>query len=288
LTAPADTGTLSVNTNPTGAQVLVDGEARGVTPISLKLKVGAHQVQLRGPGEPRLISVMISPGAEVSQYIELPKGGSPVGQLHVRTDPAGARVSVDGVSRGVSPLTIRGLSPGEHAVVLENDLGSVKQTVTIESGTTASLVVPLAAPEGAPVSGWITVTAPAPVEVYEKKRLIGTSQSDRLMVSTGAHEVEIVNDTLGYRVLRTVQVLPGKVATIKVDFPKTSIDINAVPWADVWIDGDKVGETPMGNFPITIGTHDILFRNPDLGDERRTVTVTLRSPARLSVDLRKK
>jgi hypothetical protein len=118
--------------------------------------------------------------------------------------------------------------------------------------------------------------------------LIGTSQSDRLMVSAGGHEVEIVNDALGYRVLRTVQVLPGKVAPIKVDFPKTTIDINAVPWAEVWLDGEKVGDTPIGNYQVTIGAHEILFKNPDLGDERRTVTVTLKTPARLSVDLRKK
>src|SRR6202011_440924 len=73
----SDTGTLSVNTNPSGAQVIVDGQQRGVTPLRLTLKVGAHQMQLRGSGDPRSLSVMISPGAEVSQYIELPKSASP-------------------------------------------------------------------------------------------------------------------------------------------------------------------------------------------------------------------
>ena len=60
------------------------------------------------------------------------------------------------------------------------------------------------------------------------------------------------------------------------------------PWADVWIDGEKVGETPIGNLPMAIGTHEVIFRNPDFGEQRQLVTVTLTAPARVTVDLRKK
>ena len=38
---------------------------------------------------------------------------------------------------------------------------------------------------------------------------------------------------------------------------------------------------------ITIGPHEILFRHPQLGEQRHAVTVTMKAPARLSVDLRK-
>ena len=44
--------------------------------------------------------------------------------------PSGARVTVDGVARGISPVMVTELSAGEHAVVLESDLGSTTQTVT--------------------------------------------------------------------------------------------------------------------------------------------------------------
>jgi len=148
--------------------------------------------------------------------------------------------------------------------------------------------VPLAAAEGAPVSGWLSVQAPADVQIFENKRLVGSSQTDRLMVTAGRHEFEIVNETLGYRAVRTVQVPAGKVTPVKVDFPKGTIALNALPWAEVWVDGEKVGETPIGNLQVTIGVHDVLFRNPDLGELRQKATVTLTAPARLSVDLRKK
>src|SRR5262249_45845533 len=182
--------------------------------------------------------------------------------------PAGAKVTVDGVARGPAPVTVTALTPGEHAVVVESDLGSIKQTVVVEAGNTATLTVPLGAAEGAPVSGWLALNAPAELQIFENKRLIGTSQADRVMVSAGRHELELVNESLGYRAVRTVQVPAGRVTPVKVEFPKGTIALNALPWAEVWVDGEKIGETPIGNLQVTIGTHDVVFRNPDLGEQR--------------------
>jgi hypothetical protein len=64
-------GTLSVESNPPGAALLVDGEDQGITPLTLKLKNGRHEVELRGPGKPRVFNVYISSGSRVSQYVEL-------------------------------------------------------------------------------------------------------------------------------------------------------------------------------------------------------------------------
>ena len=287
-TAPvSNEGTLVVNTNPPGAHVFVDGVDRGVTPLTVTVNAGSHSMEVRGDGAPRVMPITITAGSQVAQFIDMPKGTATLGQLQVRTDPAGARVSVDGVSRGVAPVTVSDLQPGEHDVLVEGELGSMKQTVVVEAGITASLMMPLGAPDGAPVSGWISVSAPADVQVFEGGRLVGSSQSERLMVSAGRHDLEIVNQALGYRSSRTVQVTPGRVTAIKVDFPKGTIALNAIPWADVWIDGAKVGETPIGNLELTIGSHEIVFRNPDLGEQRHAVTITMDKAARLSVDLRK-
>src|SRR5206468_430437 len=154
----AATGTLVINTNPPGAQVLVDGDARGATPLTLTLKAGAHVVEVRGGGEPRTIPLTITAGAQISQYIDLPK----------------------------------------------------------------------------------SVAATGAMQLYENKRLLGSSDMERLMVTAGKHEIEIVSEVLGYRATRTVQVPPGKVAPIKLEMPKGTIALNAIPWAEVWIDGEKV------------------------------------------------
>jgi hypothetical protein len=186
-------------------------------------------------------------------------------------------------------VTVVDLQPGEHTVVVENDGGSTKQTVIVEAGATASLVaqLPVAAPSG-PTSGWISVTTPRTVQLFEDGRLLGSSDTERLMVPTGTHRLEIVNEPLGYRDTRTVQVVAGRVTPITIEFPKGTIALNAVPWADVWIDGEKVGETPIGNLAVTVGSHEVIFRHPELGEQRHVVAVTLNTPARLSVDLRKR
>jgi hypothetical protein len=281
-------GTLSVQTNPAGAAVVIDGQQRGMTPLNLQLKPGRHVVELVTEGDVRSIPVIITPGGQVSQFIEVPRAASALGELQIRTEPAGASVTVDGRVLGKSPLTAEGLSPGPHTVTVENELGPVTQRVTIEAGATASLVVPMTTPKNAPLSGWIAVNAPVDVQLFENQRLLGSSQSDRIMVSVGRHDVEVVNEALGYRATKTVNVAPGQTANLKLDLPKAPMALNAVPWAEVFVDGDRVGETPIGSVQVNIGPHEVVFRHPELGERRVVTTVTLAGPAKVSVDMRKK
>jgi hypothetical protein len=286
-TVPA-TGTVVVNTEPAGATVVIDGEAHGATPVSATLKTGTHTIELSKDGVRRTMTINVTANQQLSQFIEMPKAVAGTGDLQVRTDPPGAKVVVDGQTRGTSPVTVQGLTPGNHVVVLQNDLGSVNEDVTIQPGATASLVVPLKAPQGAPVSGWISITAPAELQILESDRLLGTSRTDRIMVAAGRHEIEITNEALGYRTTQSVQVAPGQVARIRPDWPMGTIAINATPWANVTLDGKDLGETPVGNTSVPIGTHEVIFRHPQLGEQRFTATVTANTPARLSVDMRKK
>ena len=234
-------------------------------------------------------ATVVDQGAStIPPSVELQAGLPAFGQLEVHTEPTGARVTVDGRARGVSPTMVADLSPGQHSVLLEHDLASTKQTVTVESGATASLVVRLTEPENTPSLGWVAVSAPHEVQLYEGGQLVGTSQDPRIEMTTGPHQIDFVNEAVGYRSSRVVQVVKGKGSSIKVEFPPGSIAVNAIPWAEVWIDGEKVGETPIGNVPISVGPHEIVFRNPDLGERREQTVVTLAAPVRLSVDLRKK
>ena len=165
--------------------------SRAVSRLSASiLSPGRHTLKLANEGNVRSMPITITAGSQVSQLIELPRASSLLGELQVRTEPAGrARSLLMDTSTARSPLTVEGLAPGAHSVVLENELGSMTQEVKIEAGTTASLVVPLTTPKNAPVSGWIAVSAPAQLQIFEDGRLLGTSQSDRIMVSVGRHEL---------------------------------------------------------------------------------------------------
>jgi PEGA domain len=284
--AAAQTGTLIVQSNPSGVQVFVDGIDRGMTPARLSVTPGAHILELRGRGVPRVIPLQVAAGAQVSQYLEF--ADTPTsGRLQVQSEPAGAKVTVDGTARGVAPVTVADLTPGDHEVILQSDAGTARHVVNVQAGTTASLVAPIAATaaEG-PVSGWLTVRAPFTIEIREGGRLLGTTDTERIMVATGRHDLELVNETLGFRVTRTIQVPPGKVAPINLDLPNGVINLNASPWAEVWIDGHRVGETPIGNLQIPIGPHEVIFKHPQFGEKRHAISVTLSGPARLSVDMK--
>jgi hypothetical protein len=151
-------------------------------------------------------------------------------------------------------------------------------------------VSPPAAPAASPalVAGMLSVTAPVPLRVYLKGRLVGTTEAESTMLPQGTHEIEFVNEGVGFRARRTVSIKPGATSSVKLDAPPGTMHINAVPWADVWIDGERIGETPIGNLQARIGSREVVFRHPELGERRTTVMVTLKEPVRISMDLRKK
>jgi hypothetical protein len=285
------TGTLSVGTSPAGIAVFVDGQAHGVTPLGVELPPGEHVIELRTETERRRIPITLRAGGQVSQYFEFAAAGAtiPTGELLVRTEPIGAAVTVDGKYAGRSPVSVSDLTPGTHTVVMQNDVGTQTERVIIENGRTASLVVSLGAVANkASTAGWIRLDAPAEIQVLEDGRVIGSTDLERVMLPVGRHDLEFVNTPLGYRERRTVQVTAGQTTTLRPQWPNGSMAINASPWAEVLVDNKRVGETPIGNITVPIGAHEVLFRHPELGERRMSVTVSVGEPLKVGVDLRSK
>jgi hypothetical protein len=280
-------GTLVVQSNPPGVQVFVDGIDRGLTPARVSVTPGAHILELRGRGVPRVIPFNAKGGEQVSHHLEFANTPE-TGQLRVESQPAGAKVTVDGIARGVAPLTVPDLLPGDHEVILETADANGRHVVNVQAGGTASLVAPVGvvAASGGPVSGWLAVKAPFTLEIREAGRVIGTTDADRIMLAAGRHELQLVNESLGYTATRVVTVQPGKVSTVTADLPNGVVNLQALPWAEVWIDGQRIGDTPIGNLSVPVGPHEVVFRHPQYGEKRHAISVTLRTPVRLSVDMK--
>jgi hypothetical protein len=283
-------GTLSVGTAPAGIAVFVDGQPHGVTPLGVELPPGEHVIELRTDTERRRIPITLTAGGQVSQYFEFARGAAAAtGELQVRTEPLGAAVTVDGKYVGRSPVSVPDLTPGTHTVVMQNETGTQTERVIIEDGRTASLVVSLGtAANKASTAGWIRLDAPADVQVLEDGRVVGSTELERIMLPVGRHDLEFVNTPLGYRERRTVQVTAGQTVTLKPTWPRGSMAINAIPWAEVFVDNGRVGETPIGNIAVPIGAHEVIFRHPELGERRMSVTVSVGEPLKVGVDLRSK
>jgi hypothetical protein len=283
--APA---TLTVGTQPPGADLFIDGRRRGPTPLTLSIEPGAHTLTLRSAGAERIVPLTVTAGAQVAQYFELKPAQpvTPAARLSIVTDPPGAKVSVDGRPRGVSPLVIEDLAAAEHSVIVTSNTGSAERRITIEPGTTKDVVFSLPR-SSAPLGGWVSVASPFHVDLLEHDEVVGTSGTTKVMLPAGRHEVVLRNESVGYEARRSVDVVPGSVATIEVVPPKVSLNVNARPWADVVIDGAAVGQTPLANVMIAVGTHEITFRHPELGERTQTVVVTARGVNRIAVDLTK-
>jgi hypothetical protein len=145
---------------------------------------------------------------------------------------------------------------------------------------------PDAAPEQPALAGTVEVVSPVPLNVSERGRALGAS-GGLIQLSVGRHTLEIGSDEFGYQTVQVVDVKPGRSQRVEPSLPSGVANLNATPWAEVWIDGRKVGETPLGHVQLTIGPHEVQFRHPELGEQTRTLVVTTGSVALLSVDLKK-
>jgi PEGA domain len=206
------------------------------------------------------------------------------GRVVVRTEPPGAQVLVDGRASGVTPATLEDVTPGARTIVVKRAGAEARQTIEVEPGGTVSVIVPLPSSPSSSF-GWLAVSSSVELDISERDALLGTSRSPQIMLEAGTHELALVNDELEFRRPVTVRVDPGKVQQLQVVPPQGVIHLNARPWAEVSIDGKAIGETPLGNVRIAIGTHEIVFRHPDHGERRVRTLVQAITPARVSVDM---
>ena len=106
------------------------------------------------------------------------------------------------------------------------------------------------------------------------------------MLNPGSHSIDVVSQLLGYRDHRTIAVTAGQNTSLRVAAPQGTLSVNATPWADVWVDGTRVGETPIGEIPLSIGSHDVLLRHPEFGERRVQSLVRVGEVTRVIQDLR--
>ena len=231
----------------------------------------------------RLVTSVLASGAELATA---GRGGAVadatndrMGRLDINSDPPGAQVSVDGQARGATPLTLDHLRTGSHSVVLERDGGSVRRVVIVKAHETAEVSEALFA-------GWLTVYSPFDVAITEDGRMIRLDDRRQVMLPPGPHELRLENHSLNYAEVRHVDVRPGEFTTVSVIPSKSTLTVTSTVAADVWIDGTRVGPTPLVGVPVELGTREIVLKRTN-GDERRTTVMVTAKPAALEVDFSK-
>jgi hypothetical protein len=182
-------GFISIESDPVGALVVVDGGERGTTPLALPLRAteGKHAVRVHKEGfAPFETRVDVAAGTTRKVSVSLAVAAR-VGKLRVAERLGRVfEVKVDGSVVGTTPWEGT-LSTGEHTVALqgESDFGASARGVSIETGRTteASLTAVL-------LPGQLRIDpTPASARVFVDGRKVATGAWAGEL-SSGPHRVD--------------------------------------------------------------------------------------------------
>jgi formylglycine-generating enzyme required for sulfatase activity len=188
------TGTLTPNwadvtvaTSPSGAAILVDDEPTGaVTPATIELLAGEHEIRLAIPGyKPHRQRILVA----AEEQVTLPTFTlmQADGLINVRTSPAGAGVTLNGEFQGESPLELAVRSGVNYRVqVFKSGYQSVERSLRLQSAEERNLVIDLPRQMGEVL---VTVDPPE-AQIYVNDTLRGTARQ-RLTLPTVPHDIRV-------------------------------------------------------------------------------------------------
>ncbi|HUU74510.1 MAG TPA: PEGA domain-containing protein [Methanoregulaceae archaeon] len=285
LVPTAQTGSIYVTSQPSGATATLDGKDSYSTPCSFPVvSVGTHSLTVYLSGYQPYYA---SPNVRAKQTTTISAVLTPVsstGNLQVSSSPSGAAVYVDGNYYGHTPTTVGNLAPGSHSVSLR--LSGYQEwagTVTINAGQTTSISPTLTA---APTSGSISVTSnPSGAMIY----LDGTYQGKTLVsnpfyiisVQPGSHVLEI--SLQGYQdYTSTISVNAGQTTPVSVTLNRNpqppssgTISVSSSPsGAEVYLDNVFRGYSPQTIQDVASGSHVVLMKLGGYQDWQSTVQVS--------------
>jgi SH3-like domain-containing protein len=171
-------GELRVNSNPAAA-IFLDNKNIGRTPFpSEKINAGSYTIKLVPDSTTSQLAswegqIVVGQGlltyvnadlteSELSSAVDvlwLEKISSKQSELSVTTSPDGASVLVDDVTRGVTPISISDITPGDHTVTVTS-VGFLTRTLKVRTTPGYRLIATMKL--GLSSGGQIPVASPTP------------------------------------------------------------------------------------------------------------------------------
>jgi hypothetical protein len=198
----------------------------------------------------------------------------------------GDQVVVDGRDVGVTPMTLP-LKADMRSIHVRTrpsvDAAIVPPAPKVDRTADTAAAALLNQAAARERRGGLRVSSPIELQVLEGDHVLGSTTDGPVVATAGKHELDFVNTELGYQSHHVVEIKAGQIVPMKVSPPDGRVSINAVPWAQVLIDGKPAGETPLGNVALPVGEHQITFRHPQLGERTQKVIVKANAASRVSV-----
>jgi formylglycine-generating enzyme required for sulfatase activity len=199
---------VTIESEPPGARILAGDEEIGVTPATIELLEGTHEVTLAKDGFAAWDGTVVAE-PNVAQVLPLVRLEPADARLVVNTIPRAANVTVNGRYRGQSPITLS-LSPDvDYEIGLSKaGYGVTRRNLRLASNSTESITVDLSARLGT-----VTVEVrPEDATVYVDGQARGKGNTT-LRLSSAPHTIQVRRP--GYESWsRTVTPRPGYPQTL--------------------------------------------------------------------------
>ena len=119
-------------------------------------------------------------------------------------------------------------------------------------------------------TGTLAVSSPTTVDIYMNGQLVGSAPTT-IVLPAGNQTLEYRHDDMRKVVTHSIKTNDTTTAMITFD---VSVQINAKPWAQVFIDGSKrqpLGQTPLSDVRVPIGSN-LIFENPNFPEKSYRIT----------------
>ncbi|MFA6715900.1 MAG: PEGA domain-containing protein [Victivallales bacterium] len=239
----ATKGQLELNSNPQGADILVDStlKSKKQTPVILSLSPGTHLVKLsRDNYLPLWRYVKISAGRKVTLNLKL----TPVrGAVLINSEPVGAKVVMDGKNQGITPLVITDLKPGEYSAQIEHLNRAPRMVKWTVNGVRPQKISVLLESD---IGVLVLKTEPSRAKVYIDDKICGFTPY-KTELQEGRHNVRVKLN--GFAEAKSaVDIVRDKTTdkTIKLIRLPGSFEFRSSPeGAVVYINNRSYGKTPL-------------------------------------------
>ncbi|HTY16080.1 MAG TPA: PEGA domain-containing protein [Methanoregulaceae archaeon] len=215
-----DTGDVSVLSTPGGAQIIVDGGYRGVTPMTVTLYPGSHNILLQKSGFVDWTNTVYVTANSFQTVSATLVSGTYPGWVTIQASPPTVNVYFDQAYKGQTDskgsFVIQGVAPGTHSLRLsQSGYNDYTTSVTVYSNTQTYISAVLSpqgsAPTPTPVPGYGTLavsSTPAGASIYVDNAYMGYTPATLNPVASGRHTVMLALD--GYQnYVTNVNVVTG-------------------------------------------------------------------------------
>lgn len=235
-------GILLVKSEPDGCDILIDGQSVGTTPrlITHLAAKDAYTVKLRKAGYlGQSFSVKFSGRVPLVKDVKLVHSS---GCIEVISEPAGAEVTINGITRGVTPLVVEDVPKGRASVKLAmKGFAEEIRELAVNAGDRQTLSVPL---KGLP--GTLHLTSdPEGARFYVNDEAHGKGPVTISNLKAGKYTVRAEYEGYG-TMTKTVEIVNGSSAReeFRLSNIMGRIEVRTIPvGAQVVFDGRILGNT---------------------------------------------